>query len=357
MKLIHLFFVVLLLLVSYILCYGQYFTSQQIDNLEYDFGLKSQRVTITSGTVIVTPSGKWIVVVSSGDIYASQKGNWYVTITTFPVNYPLPDNQIGQLRNVWITTGTVTISNATFTVTADNLDVRDLSSGQDSVLAVQSGDWYIKKATVVVENQISGYATESTLGTLFKQGQLIGNTTFNVNNFPADYPDATAQTSLSSINGKIIKCDTDGVKITSGTVTFTNTNVDTTGSTVTITNSQFAVTQSGSWNIQKSTAYIENVVTVKDDRYAGKVSSWTAGKVTGVTSQTIDITDFGVNCFSFFAEGSTGIVDSNFGAGLFLLDGVGQEPVKLDQAKSNASFYMRDLSAGATYLYFVSGIK
>lgn len=90
-----------------------------------------------------------------------------------------------QNRNVWITSGTVNIGGG---LPTDNFKAGQLI-GNTSFYAVQLGDWFIRKATVVVENQITGFATEPTLTAVHSRLKDIAITsgTISVNNLPAIY--------------------------------------------------------------------------------------------------------------------------------------------------------------------------
>lgn len=147
-----------------------------------------------------------------------------VTIDNFPSEYPLPSDQVSDLKNV-----TIAGSNIAYDSTNDKLKV-DL--GYDA----RDRNWNLSKDTDSVT--VSG--------------------SVNVGNFPSDYPDSTThskldtihsdlydsttdktaisvlqsidskdfatESTLSSIDSKITKCDTDNVKIVNSTVAYDSTN-------------------------------------------------------------------------------------------------------------------------------------
>jgi len=144
---------------------------------------------------------------------------------------------------------TTTISNVN--VINDTISVRQI----EPIKSEQYGDWIIKKATVVIENQIDQPLEDG------------GNV--NVTNFPGDYPlpssqvndlkvvvdttthselntlnnkDFATETTLNSIDTKIIKCNTDSI---AGTVYATP-------------NGTYTIKQSGLWQIDKGTITIDN---------------------------------------------------------------------------------------------------
>lgn len=211
------------------------------------------------------------------------------------------DQVVNKVLDKGISSLKVTITSGTVTISVSTVNVKIVDSGIQIPVDIQN-----QTKTILVLDT----TTVTNLQTLFKQGQLIGNVSFYAIPF--------------------------GVYDVSGSTIVIQQPVDVTGS---VNN------------------YTQNITTTTDSRYANKISTWTAGRITSATSQTISITDFDTNCFTFYADGGTGEVDSNFGSGLYLPDGIGQTSPKFDIAKSSANFYMRNLSASATYLYFISGVK
>lgn len=166
---------------------------------------------------------------------------------------------------------------------------------------------------------------------------------------PAVYDPRNWPSILGEYNGetKRIKATADGkLKVeTSGTS-------DVSGSTVVVqkiidslpagTNLIGAVNswQAGNW-------------TVSDERYASKISTYTAGKL--VNSGSISV-DYPVNKFSFLVLGGEAQITSSIGDGvMYLADKMGNETV-LDIPRQNVSFSV-SLTNGATVYYVVSGIK
>lgn len=150
------------------------------------------------------------------------------------------------------------ISMPTTTVTATNLDIRDLTSATDSIAAVQSGTWTeansaaIKTAVEIIDNFISGsrgLVTEDNSAAIKTAVELIDD---------AIYTDGTGTPSKAigvagtdGTNPQIIKTDASGelqVDVLSmPTTTVTATDLDVRDLT-SVSDSVSAV-QSGTWNI------------------------------------------------------------------------------------------------------------
>jgi len=151
------------------------------------------------------------------------------SVTNFPTEYPLPTSQINDLKNVNITNSTITVKQeGTVTVTSTDLDIRDLNNTQDSITVYQGGDWFIKKATVVIENQIAqplqdgGNVNVSNFPTTYalpssqvNDLKIVIDTTTHNKLDTLNGKDFATETTLGIINGKVIVCNTDNVKASS----------------------------------------------------------------------------------------------------------------------------------------------
>jgi len=186
--------------------------------------------------VAATQSGTWSATVTNAGTFAvqaSQSGAWSVTahagsgpwpvtdnggsltvddggssLTVDAVSLPLPTGAATEATlstlNGKVTacdTGAVVITSGSVTVSATNLDVRDLTSVSDSVAAVQSGTWTVG---------VSGTVPVSAVALPLPTG-------------------AATEATLSALSGKVTACDTGAVVISSGAVTVSATNLDVRG--------------------------------------------------------------------------------------------------------------------------------
>lgn len=96
-----------------------------------------------------------VIATDQAALPVSQSGNWSLRL------------QDGSGNAISSTAGAldVNIDNASITVTATDLDIRDLNSATDSIAAVQSGTWNINNITGTISLP-TGAATEATLSAL-----------------------------------------------------------------------------------------------------------------------------------------------------------------------------------------------
>ena len=195
-----------------------------VDKVESTVDVKVEDITKVSATDIDIRS----LTYTRDSILSYQGGSWTVSVNNFPSTYPLPSDQVSDLKKI-----TVVGSDIAYDSTND-----------------------VFKFSIEIDNV--GLAKESTLQSFKNQAydssndvykvHVLNTPTVSVNNFPSDYPDSTAhnkldtihsdlydsdtgdkaisvlqsirdkvatESTLSSINSKITKCDTDNVKIAS----------------------------------------------------------------------------------------------------------------------------------------------
>jgi hypothetical protein len=200
----------------------------------------TDNVTIVNPSITVTATDLDIrdLTSISDSVSAVQSGTWNINDISGTISLPTgastsakQDTGNTSLASIdgkitTVDTGNVTIVNASgasavniqdggnsITVDATDLDIRDLSSASDSVSAVQSGTWNI--------NNISGTISLPT--------------------------DAASETTLSSIDSKIVAVDTSSVTIINGSGV-SAVNIQDGGNSITV-DGTVAATQSGTWNI------------------------------------------------------------------------------------------------------------
>lgn len=131
----------------------------------------------------------------------------------------------------------------------------------------------------------------------------------SVSSFPTDYPDITAQSSLSSID--------------------TNTG-----------------------NIYSE---LNSTPSVSDIRYTSKISTGTAGKV--LVSGNIAITNYSMETYAFYSVGGDTEITSTWTNGIiYALDGIPVNTEKLSIPVINPTFQC-SLNYGTTLYYILQGVK
>lgn len=275
------------------------------------------------------------------------------------------------------------------------------STALSEVNAIQKGYWVVDSTTTI-----------SKMDTLFKSGQNIGNTGFNVNNLPIIYNVSGSSVSVpdgvniysSSTTAKQTSFQGGYWEITMATVTVenqitnfanetggnlanvkTNTdklnvNLDTRASETTVNNvSTLVATMNGNIdttlssrasettvnNISTITAVMNGKITACDTgniteaRYTGKTSTGTCGLITNVTTSQITVTDNVAN-YSFKYKNSADIsqyaeITGNFDGKIYLADG-DYVSVKIDIPQA-ITFNLSSLSTGATMQYVITTLK
>ena len=101
--------------------------------------------------------------------------------------------------------------------------------------------------------------------------------------------------------------------------------------------------------------YITNPVVTT--QYAINISTWHEFVVTSATNATLYPTSFMkyLAVFSVVSDGGGGTLDTNFGSGMRLLDGVGKVSPRFDVLISSPVVTMTGLSTAATYYVDVFG--
>jgi hypothetical protein len=209
---------------------------KDIINMVFDKGPLAIRVVVDSGT-ITTILSIYETVDTSDTPTHTRLDKLYV------LNSTGTDSTLAQLINVVSqinefktisSTGTdalldklFSILNTSDTSTHTKLDqFKTLSStGTDALLTqvinILQGQYGLMRSTHgdTMEDKLD-WIIAGLKAVVISSGTLQTMTTgsVEVTNFPADYPDATAQSSLASIDGNLEHCDTNDVKITSGTI-------------------------------------------------------------------------------------------------------------------------------------------
>jgi hypothetical protein len=167
----------------------------------------SQTLTVVKqgNTVVFNRSGQESIVVGGNEFFDCYRYSNDTTKITF--NHARLNNNIFSKTNVLSVGGVSTTTYGAWTIAWMIKDlVASLNSSTGGSTSVVSGSISVSNfpatqpvsGTVAVSNPITGFATETTAGTLFKAGQSIGNTVFGatqsgtwsvgVNNFPSVYP-------------------------------------------------------------------------------------------------------------------------------------------------------------------------
>jgi hypothetical protein len=131
------------------------------------------------------------------------------------------------------------------------------------------------------------------------------------------------------------------------TVTLSTTNITVNlepGSTVYIANPA----------VISSTVSVVNPVTIQ---YGVQISTWHEFVITSATNASLFPTSFMtyLAVFSVISDGGGGTLDTNFGTGMRLLDGVGKVSPRFDVPISSPTITMTGLSTAATYYIDVFG--
>ena len=137
-----------------------------------------------------------------------------VSVDNFPTEYPLPDTQVSDLKNVTIvnTPLDVNITNTSLTITGsvsvDNFPSDYPDSGTHSRLDTIHADLYDSasgdKTITVLQDIRDKVATETTLSSIGSKIVICDTSNISgsvsVTNFPTDYPDSTTHSKLDTIN-------------------------------------------------------------------------------------------------------------------------------------------------------------
>lgn len=201
-------------------------------------------------------------------------------------------NQLDQ-GNIWITSGVVTKVEEIGQVNQANVWITSgVITTVQTVQQLNQGNVWITSGVVTSIGQVN-------------QGNVwVTSGTITIGNFPVDYPDSTAQASLSSIDGNITKCDTDDVS---------------------------------------------------DARYYNKVSTGTAGRINA--SGNIAISDYSMEAYVFYSDGGDSQIESTWHDGIiWALDGIPVRTEKLSVPISNPTFQCT-LPAGTSLYYILHGVK
>lgn len=169
-----------------------------------------------------------------GKIVAVNTGAVVVSSSALPSGAATAANQSTEIGHLATLAGTVTsakvqvdvISAPSITVTATNLDIRDLTSVSDSVSAVQSGTWNINNISGTVSLP-TGAATESTLSTL--NGKIPSNLTVTSTRLLVDGSGVTQPVS-GTVTANVNLTPVDFLD--SGLLDTSSTNITTSGVTV-----------------------------------------------------------------------------------------------------------------------------
>jgi len=161
----------------------------------------------------------------------------------------------------------------------------------------------VAQETKVIQNDVHDRGISSWKVTVTSAPDVdVSGSSVTITNFPSDYPDATAQSSLSSID----------------------------------TNTDNAYNQ------------LKTSVTTSDVRYSGKVSTGTAGKsfISGSISITGDM-----EFYMFYTVGGNATITGNWFSGTkYVLEGIPFKPDKLSKPFTNPVFdYVLD--SGTTMYY------
>jgi hypothetical protein len=107
-------------------------------------------------------------------------------------------------------------------------------------------------------------------------------------------------------------------------------------------------------SVAPSTVTVSNVVTTQ---YVIQISTWHEFIITGATNASLFPTSFMtyLAVFSVISDGGGGTLDTNFGSGMRLLDGVGKVSPRFDVLISSPTITMTGLSTAATYYVDVFG--
>lgn len=184
-------------------------------------------VTANAGTNLNTSA----LALESGGNLATLAGKDFATETTLSaLNTKVTACNTGA---VVISSGTITGITNSVTVTATNLDIRDLAYASDSVTSYQGSTWNIGTVTTLtgITNSVAvtgtfWQATQPVSGTFWQATQPIsGTVTANLGTIA----DVATQTTLSALNTKVTACNTGAVVISSGTITSITNTVGVTG--------------------------------------------------------------------------------------------------------------------------------
>ena len=206
------------------------------------------------GSITVDDGGTSLTV--DGTVAATQSGTWDITDITGTVSLPTGAATAAKQDDAQTTLDAIdTKLGGTLTVQATNLDVRDLSSAQDSVAAVQSGTWNVTDISGTVSLP-TGAATET------KQD--------------------TGNASLSSIDGKLAN----GTGAASGALRVVlATDVSSKGraSVLTVSQDLSSVTDSAYTEIDASTSADINELSAFESSGQGLILA------TGASSSEVDV--------------------------------------------------------------------
>lgn len=224
-----------------------------------------------------------------------------------------------------VTGSTIPTTSANFDVKDIQNDVYDQSLGAINIKSLGATTYItisqlelLQKPTIHIRPDQMNLLQYPTNYMTVSQLELLQRPTTYVSNFPTDYPDASAASVLSSI-------------------------------------------ESNQALLQRPTVHVDAPITVKDDRYENKVSTWVGGSITSATSATLTV-PAGLELveFSIVPMGTSGVpcgnVASTFGAGKVLFGKVAWN-LPLSQPESSAEFYLSNLLQANTYTYEFNCVK